>query len=406
MQVRTYDILNAGPNNRFLCDGGIVSNSGRVFQPQNLTRPTLKDKVIAEGIEALKGGYADLVFDNVMELTSNTVRGCLIAPPARKFCIADLSNIEGRALAWLAGEEWKLQAFRDFDAGVGADLYAVAYAKSFGTTTDVVMDNKKNGDGSMRQVGKVQELALGYQGGVGAFVTFAAVYGINLDDLASMVLDVADPRLIEEATKMHAWFKDKGQDTYGLSPRTFIACDVVKRGWREAHSNVVSWWGQLEAAFRMAIDNPGTLCGAGTVDVIRPVMRSGKASTWTKIVLPSGRALCYPSARIEQDSGQITYFGVNQFNRKWTRLKTYAGKLAENVTQAFARDVLTHNMPAIERDGYEIVLSVHDELITETPDTDAFTSDALAAHMSTVPPWAQGLPLAAAGFETPRYKKD
>jgi DNA polymerase len=106
------------------------------------------------------------------------------------------------------------------------------------------------------------------------------------------------------------------------------------------------------------------------------------------------------------DRGTIAYQGMNQYSRKWSVLKTYSGKLAENVTQAFARDVLGYNMPAIESDGYEIVLSVHDELLTETPDTDEYSSDALAAHMSTVPPWAPGLPLAAAGFTTYRYKKD
>ena len=115
MFVNTYDIVNAGPRNRFLCDGRIVSNSGRTFQPQNLPRPTLKEHEIEAGIEAIKAGVLDLVRSDVMPMTSSALRGTLVAAPGHKFVIADLSNIEGRALAWLAGETWKLQAFSDFD---------------------------------------------------------------------------------------------------------------------------------------------------------------------------------------------------------------------------------------------------------------------------------------------------
>lgn len=417
--------------------------AGRVFQPQNLPRPTLKQKVIDAGIEDLKAEIAELIHDDIMALTSSCIRGCLVAPAGRKMPIADLSNIEGRALAWLAREQWKLDAFTEYDdlqlveggwiSGFewarrtrlgesialaldkkgetihrGHDLYAVAYAKSFGVTPEVVMDNKKNGDGNMRQIGKVQELALGYEGGVGAFVTFALGYGIDLDELAPLVMEAGDPDLIREARGMYQWLmeKKKGKNTYGLAPDTFVACDVIKRGWRQAHSNVATWWKQLEQAFRDAIDNPGHAFEARSVTCMRPLLKSGKPSSWTTIILPSGRRLCYPSARIEQDTGEISYMGVNQFNRKWSRIKTYSGKLAENVTQAFARDVLAYNMPNIEARGYEITLSVHDELLTETPDTDEYSSDALAAWMANVPPWAKGLPLAAAGFETNRYRKD
>ena len=256
----------------------------------------------------------------------------------------------------------------------------------------------------MRQIGKVQELALGYQGGVGAFYTFAAAYRIDLEDLGSMVTKVADPELIEAGHKTFDWFKKEKRDTFGLSEQAFAACDAIKRAWRNAHPMISSWWPMLENAFRDAIDNPGYEFHARTVKVVRPVGKSGKASQWVTIVLPSGRRLCYPSARIEQD-GTLSYMGINQFTRKWTRLKTYAGKLAENVTQAAARDCLAHNMPTIDAAGYAIILSVHDELLTETPDTPDFSSEILAAHMSTVPPWCPGLPLAAEGFETNRYKK-
>jgi DNA polymerase len=379
----------------------------------------------------------------LMDVLSSLTRSCLIATPGKKMPIADLSNIEGRGLAWLAEEQWKLDAFSEFDQQKlasggwingfdwakrtrqgevidlaldkkgepihrGHDLYALAYAKSFGITPEAVMDNKKNGDGSMRQIGKVQELALGYEGGVGAFVTFATGYGIDLDELGPLVLEAADQGLVNEARGMYSWLMDKkkGKNTYGLLPDTWVACDVIKRGWRLAHPQVSSWWKQLEQAFRDAIDNPGVAFQARTVTCHRPLLKSGKPSQWTTIVLPSGRRLCYPGARIEQETGEVSYMGVNQFNRKWSRIKTYSGKLAENVTQAFARDVLAFNMPLIEERGYEIVLSVHDELLTETPDEPEYSSDRLAAWMANVPPWATGLPLAAAGFETYRYRKD
>ena len=365
--------------------------SGRTFQPQNLPRPTLKDEAINEGIVALKAGTAGLIYTNVMEVASSAIRGCIVAPKGKKLVIADLSNIEGRGLAWLAGEEWKLQAFRDFDAGNGFDLYKLAYAKSFGIDPAKVTKDQ-------RQVGKVQELALGYQGGVGAFVTFASAYAIDLDALATGILPNAPQELLGEARKFLAWLKLKPKpETYGLAEDTFIACDVVKRGWRKGHPAIAAWWPMLEQAFRDAIESPKYTFNCGTVAMRRD-------GSWLRVRLPSGRALCYPSPNIDDDNN-CTYMGMNQYSRKWERLKTYAGKIAENATQAFARDILAYNMPRIEAEGYRIVLSVHDELLTETPDSNEFTHERLSALMSTVPPWAEGLPLNAEGFETDRYRK-
>jgi DNA polymerase len=126
--------------------------------------------------------------------------------------------------------------------------------------------------------------------------------------------------------------------------------------------------------------------------------------SWLRIGLPSGSAMCYPSPML--DDGAITYMGMSQYTRKWTRLKSYGGKLFENVCQSVARDVMAENIPAIEAAGYEIVLSVHDELICEAPDSPEFNADHLSRLLATTPPWALGMPLAAAGFETNRYKKD
>ncbi|HIF6757395.1 TPA: DNA polymerase I [Serratia marcescens] len=374
--------------------------AGRLFQPQNLPRPTLDQEQIDQGIEALKLGVADLVFDNIMELTSSALRGCIMAPPGKKLVVSDLSNIEGRFLAWLAGEEWKLQAFRDYDNVIGTDengepiraghdLYKLAYARAFNMTPEDV-------DKAMRQIGKVMELGLGFGGGVAAFVTFALVYGLDLEDLADAALPNIPIAIQREA---QSWWQAsvKQKKTYGLSERVFITCDSLKRLWRNAHPETVSLWSELENAVRRAIAQPGKQFNCRRLKV-------RKDGSWLRIALPSGRVVCYPGAAIVK--GDITYMGVNPYSRKWQRLKTYGGKLVENITQAGARDVLAGNMPAIEARGYEIVLTVHDEVITEAPDKDFYFHDQLNRLLATNPSWAPDLPLNAGGFEAYHYRKD
>lgn len=365
--------------------------AGRLFQPQNLPRPTLDQDVIDLGIEAMKAGCADLIHTNVMELTSSSIRGCIVAPKGKKLVVSDLSNIEGRDQAWLAGERWKLQAFSEFDRGIGHDMYKRAYAKSFGIKPEDVSKDQ-------RQVGKVQELALGYEGGVGAFLTFAAAYNIDLEDMAEQAIGAIPFDILEEARGMLNWTKKKKRTTFGLTDQAWLVCESFKRSWRQAHPAIQSMWADLAEAVRCAIAQPRTtfVCRA------LKVRRDGN---WLRIGLPSGRALCYPSPQLDE-SGSITYMGVNQYSRKWSRLKTYGGKLFENVCQAVARDVMAHNMPAIEAAGYQIVLSVHDELICEAPDSNEFNATHLSSLLSSNPPWAPDMPLAAGGFEAYRYRKD
>lgn len=365
--------------------------AGRLFQPQNLPRPTLDQDDIDVGIEALKADCADLITDNVMELTSSAIRGCVVAPKGKKLVITDLSNIEGRDQAWLAGEQWKLQAFRDFDNGTGHDLYKMAYAKAFGISPEEV-------DGDMRQIGKVMELALGYEGGVGAFVTFAAGYGMVIAELADAAWDAIPQDILGEANSGLAWAKKNKRSTFGLSEREWIVCDSLKRVWRYAHPNIAAMWKELGEAVRGAVLSPGK------TNTVRGLLIRRDGS-WLRIRLPSGRYLCYPSPHVDEH-GQISYMGMNQYSRKWSRLKTYGGKLFENICQAVARDVLAHNMPRIEAAGYEIVLTVHDEVICETPDSDEFNAEHLSTLLAHNPPWATDMPLAAAGFETHRYRKD
>lgn len=363
--------------------------AGRVFQPQNLPRPSFKQFIIDLGVEAIKGGYPEIVADPI-QLMSECLRSVIVAPEGKHLVVADLSNIEGRVLAWLAGEEWKLQAFRDADQGKGADLYKLTYARTFGVRPEDVTK-------AQRQIGKVEELALGYRGGVGAFLTFAAGYGLNLNELAEHVKKATTPLAWAQADSSFEWF-ERNKLTHGLERDTFVALEVIKRGWRSAHPAIQSFWVDLEAAVAMAIN--------GKPNKVRSLVFD-KQGSWLRIRLPSGRYLCYPAARVESggvETGCLSYYGVNQVTHKTERIHTHGGKLAENITQAVALDVLAESMPRIEDAGFEIVLSVHDEFITEADKTK--TADDLCALMTEAPKWAPDLPLKAAGFTSPRYKKD
>ena len=435
--------------------------AGRTFQPQNLPRvfidaiadffgfeeaKDVKPKHIQLyldlGVDALKADCEDLSFPSVMKLASNLIRGAIVAPPGRKLVIADLSNIEGRVAAWIANEEWKIQAFRDFDTVIGvdedgkpvrkgADLYKLAYAKSFNIAVEMVTTKDE------RQIGKVQELMFQYGGGVGAWITGADTYGIDLEAMTAAVAPSLPTDVVEEATDFLAWLyqnayvavlrkrkllgKEFTKAEYkaardkwrienpeadeklrldcrqGLSEPVFVACDSLKRLWRRANPNISAIWKKLEDAARAVIDRPGLKIQVNSLTFVR-------SGNWLRIILPSGRCLCYPSPRVED--GTISYMGIDQYSRKWKRIHTYGGKLYENVVQGISRDILYDGMPAVETEGYEIVLSVHDELITETPDIEDYSHEALAEIMATNPPWAAGLPLAAAGFETYRYRKE
>jgi DNA polymerase len=362
--------------------------AGRLFQPQNLPRPTAKADVIEREIEAIKLGAVDLLTDDPITSASNAVRGCIVAPPGRKLVVADLANIEGRMVAWLAGETWKLAAFRAYDAKEGPDLYNLAYAKAFAVPPEIVTKDQ-------RQIGKVMELMLGYEGGVGAFVTGAASYRIDLDAMAAAALPNIPADVLDEARSFMEWRAKDGD--LGMSPEAFVACDALKRLWRRAHPQIVDLWRNTAGIACDATANPG-------VTFRYRGLAANRRGTWLRLRLPSGRMLCYPQPELKD--GKLSYMGMNQYTRKWERISTYSGKLVENVTQAASRDVLASSLQPVEADGFSVVLTVHDEIITETPDDPAFSVARLAGHMASAPAWADGLPLAAAGFEAYRYRKE
>lgn len=364
--------------------------SGQLFQPQNLMRPTLKNPAIEQGIAAMKAGVADLMYSNVMEIAANAMRGVMVASPDKKLVVADLANIEGRAAAWLASEDWKLDAFRAYDAKEGEDLYKIAYGRMFNIDPADVGD-----DDPRRQIGKVAELMLQYEGGVGAYLTGAVTYSIDLEDMANGAIKLLPADALKAARKAYQWAQKKDR-TFGLAEDTYVVCDAFKRMWRDAHPAITETWAALDAAIRRVIESPTQKVKVGSLTVV-------KDKNWLKVVLPSGRALSYAAPRIER--GKISYMGVHIYTKQWRRIYTYGGKIFENVCQAVARDIMAAHMPAIEDFGYEILLSVHDELITEIIDAPYRTVNDLVNLMVAPIDWAPGIPLAAKGFETYRYRK-
>jgi DNA polymerase len=336
-------------------------DAGRIFQPQNLPRsPDWFDGDVQEAtIDAFKSDCEDVIYDNVSERCAFAVRGSLVAPPGSKLVIADLSNIEGRVLAWLAGEQWKIDAFKRYDRGEGPDLYKVTAGRILGKDPVAVTKEER------QTQGKVPELAGGYGGGLGAYRTMGGAVFNAMDD-----------------------------ETIG----------EIVQAWRKAHPATKKLWYATEGAVRSAVRERGDSFE------VRGLLRCDYADGpdgvgYVRIRLPGGRYLCYRDMLID-DAGKLSYEGMNQYTRKWERLETYYGKLVENVVQAIARDVFMSGMRRAELSGYPVVLRVHDELVCEVPDDPSFTHERLADMMATNPGWSVGLPLAAAGFTTLRYRKE
>lgn len=292
----------------------VTGNSGRGMQLQNLARPTVSQKEIDFATEVLKqrDGTFECFYDDPSVILPNLLRGEIIAPAGKKLIVADYSNVEGRVLAWLAGEEWKLQAFRDFDAGHGHDLYKLAYARAFGVKPEDVTKPQ-------RQIGKVLELALGYGGGAAAFARFASGYGMNLNEMAEYVKSSAPRADWLDAADSYSFFAEKKM-TGGLERETFIACETLKRLWRKSNPKIVQFWANVGQAVQKTI-------------VSRESVRVGyvafaRTESFLVIRLPSGRLLCYPSPKTNPGVGKdsFTYMGVNQFSRKWEKIESYGAK--------------------------------------------------------------------------------
>lgn len=342
--------------------------AGRRVQPHNLPRPMIEQADIEAILDylamhdaATAAEYIKVFYGPPLVRIADCLRGLICAAPGNRLCAGDYSNIEGRALAWLAGEVWKIKAFADFDKGEGHDLYLLAASRIYKKPVETY--TKKSPE---RQIGKVAELALGYQGGVGAFQTMAVGYGVKLPD--------------HEA-------------------------DAIKVAWREAHPRIKQYWYDLEHAAVNAVGSPGVVTSTGPA-YARVSFKVKGSFLWCR--LPSGRALCYPYPQLKEYESpwgvkqQLSYMSVDALTHQWTRTETYGGKLAENITQATARDILAASMRTVEHAGWKIVFHVHDEIVTETKDGQL--NDFLNL-MRIPPPWAPGLPIAVEGWTGVRYRK-
>jgi DNA polymerase len=361
--ARTYDIVNAGPRNRFMVNGRIVSNSGKGIQLQNLPRP--RKAMNAKAVNSVLNGLAHMngpewlePWGRPLQVISDCLRGFVVAAPGHELIRADYSNIEGRVLAWLAGEEWKLDAFRDYDAGTGPDLYKLAYSRAFHVPIADV-------DDAARQQGKLMELGLGFGGGVGAFQAMAANYNVVVSD--------------ERA-------------------------DELKVAWRTAHPATVQFWYDLERAAMSAVRYRGQQFVAGRVSYA-----VAQGVLWCK--LPSGRLLSYVSPRIDdvqtpwgETRKGITYMGVSPMTNRWERQKAYGGLFAENCTQGVARDVMAAAMLRVEARGWPVVLTVHDEIVSEIPE-GSVSVEQYVAELTHLEEWMAGLPVSAEGAVGRRYGK-
>ena len=398
--------------------------AGKAFGPQNLARGYYHDEELFRGILALLKRRAHRRFD-IAKLTASTVRSCIIPEAGKKFVVADYSNVEGRGLAWLAGEETALDTFR-----AGLDIYCVTAGKMFGMEPDYIKKERKD----LRQIGKACELGLGYAGGVGAFVQFAKNLGLDLVDMAK-TMDGTFPDHIWAATaRGYEWARIQeakrpprpgekdDRPSYILDKKVWRTCDAIKRMWRESHPETVAFWRDIEDAAMAAIRNPGKEFTAGPrgVKFSRNVETDNNgnkvAGWWLRMTLPSGRVMSYPgvglsvSKETDEDGKvstnvRIKYQGENQLTRQWGFQYTYSGKLVENCTQALCRDLLANALLNVEANGYPIVLHVHDEIICETPDLPEYNVDELEKLMCALPEWAEGFPLVAEGAEMKRYAK-
>lgn len=379
---------------------------GRRFQPQNLKRP--KEKNMAVLVDVLRTGDSALLtafYDNPLSAVGDAIRNMVDCAKGRRLVAADFSNIEGRVAAWYAGEEWKLEAFRAYDAGTGPDLYKVAYSRSFGVPIALI-------DDTLRQIGKVMELSLQYQGGHGAFATMAATYGVDVEKIAPIIKAATDPAVFEKALK-----KFRPQNSFGMTKETWAAIRVLIDGWRASHPRIKQTWADLEDAAKSAIEYPGTTFSVGAA-------KFKKRGSFLFLQLPSKRAICFPYPKIKEKkmpwtetqivNGEevetdvykpsLCYMGVDGLAKQWCERFAYGGQLFDYVVQGSSRDVMAEAMLRLEAAKYPIVLTVHDEVVSE-PRVDHGSLDDFKRIMAEVPAWAGGCPISTSGWTGFRYRK-
>lgn len=326
--------------------------SGSLVQIQNIPRGSFKD--VDNCIELFRGHDAvdeiDMIYGNPMEALSTCLRGMIIPSKGKQFYVFDFSQIEARLIAWIAGQDDTVKVFAS-----GQDIYKHTAAKIYHKQVEAVTDDE-------RFVGKTATLALGYQGGYRAFIGMAKNYGVET--------------ITEEFAK-----------------------ETVAK-WREANVSIVAFWYALNEAAVKATQNKGTVYWVMNKKV--GFVNKGK---WLLCRLPSGRTLHYYKPKLAKDQygDKVSYMVRDSQSGHYVRRDTYGGLLAENVTQATARDIMAEKFHKLRGAGFEPVFTVHDEVITEAaPGKDIQQVYDIAEE---VPTWAKGLPIGADGYTAMRYRK-
>ena len=323
--------------------------AGRLVQVQNLPQNHLYGIVAArELVRARDLEFLELCYNNVPDVLSQLIRTAFIAKPGHTFLVADYAAIEARVIAWMAGEQWRMDVFAK-----GGDIYCSSASQMFKVPVE-----KHGVNGHLRQKGKIAELACGYGGGVSALRAF-------------------------------------GADKMGLSGAEM---QLIVDQWRAASPRICNFWRKTEGAAKAALQNPGRRFKVPTCEVY--YWRDKDA---LRCQLPSGRILTYWGARLDND-GSICFQGQNQTTRKWEKTSTWGGKLVENIVQAVARDCLAVALLRLDQAGYDITFHVHDEVIVEAPEGTPWQD--VAEVMGRPISWAPGLLLRGDGYETTFYMKD
>jgi DNA polymerase len=335
--------------------------AGRLIQMQNLPQNHLDTKREPNGLEDARaliaaGDYdhVTLMYEDIPSVLSQLIRTAFIAKPGHTFAVADFSAIEARVIAWLSGEAWRLKVFNSH-----GKIYEASASKMFNVPIEAVT---KGSD--YRAKGKVAELALGYQGAVGALKTM-------------------------------------GGEKMGLSD---IEMDTIVKKWRKANPAIVALWGDLES------------CAIRSIQTRKKVISIHKNIEFNcngevmAIKLPSGRRLFYQSPSFTENKWgrqSIQYKGMDQTTKQWANVDTYGGKLTENIVQAIARDLLADAMQRLDAEGYNIVMHVHDEAVVEIPKKhENFNLAKICLIMGMTSEVYAGVPFPADGYLTTYYKKD
>lgn len=333
--------------------------SGRLVQMQNLPRNYLGTLDCARRL-VKSGNYegVKLLYGNVPDTLSQLIRTAFIPSEGHKFVVADFSAIEARVIAWLAGEQWVNEVF-----ATHGKIYEATASQMFGVPVEKIV--KGNPEYALRQKGKVATLALGYQGGVNSLVSMGAL-GMGLTE--------------EELP------------------------EIVDR-WRQANPRIVDLWYQVGSAALAVMETAQPQAIRGLIFAMEGDLLYGQS--FLTIRLPSGRKLFYPKPFLKENQfgrPAVHYYTVGQQTKKWEVTSTYGGKLTENIVQAVARDCLAETLKRIDERGLQVVFHVHDEVIIDAPVET--TVEEICGLMAEPIPWAPGLILKGAGFESSYYKKD